>query len=186
VLAAPPLGRPDLAASRARHPSAGTGREPDRLGFPPVRCDACGYVDATPTTAVAAVRRVTDLALRLLAAAPSAHLFERVARLRDELHATANRVDRIRTDENAVVQPVRVHASTAATPVLAPAQLRCQLDHTTSRLVALLDEIAPQRPGTAGAGQGAATTIVSLLNGVLHGATHDLIDLLAATDAPSH
>jgi hypothetical protein len=186
VLAVVPRDRRDLAASRARHPSVTTGHEPDRLGFPLSRCDACGYADATPTNAVAAVRRVTDLALRLLAAAPTGHALERVARLRDELHATANRVDRIRSDQNAAVPPVRVHASTAATPELAPAQLRYQLNLTTSRLRALLDEVAPlHRPGTAGAGQEATTTIASLLNGVLHGATHDLIDLLAATAASS-
>ena len=56
------------------------------------RCDACGYVEVTPTCAAGAVRRVTALAHRALDGVPQRGTLDRVARYRDELHATANRV----------------------------------------------------------------------------------------------
>jgi hypothetical protein len=101
-----------------------------------------------------------------------------VARYRDELHATANRVDRIRSDARAVIQPVRVHAATAATSRLDPAQLRYQLDVTAGRLARLLGDLSLLHwRRSAQLGEAATTTIAALVGAVLHPATHDLLDL---------
>lgn len=164
----------DLAASRARHPSSATTVDA-AAGH---GCDACGYVEVTPVCAAGAVRRVTALAHRALDGVPPRGTLDRVARYRDELHATANRVERIRSDPRAVVQPVRVHAATAATSTLGPAHLRHQLDLTARRLSALLDELLPAHwRRTARLGEAATTTIPGLVDAVLHPATHDLLDL---------
>lgn len=178
----------DLAASRARHPSA-AGRPP------PVERDACvgcGYASAAPATAARSVADLVALARRLLAPGGAARnadgldrappagcaRFERVARLRDELHATANRVERVRLVDDPMIDAVRVRAARAVSAVLSPGQVLHQLDLVSDRLVEVLGALTPSEwRRVARLGEG-VITLGGLIDDVLHGARHDLLDLM--------
>ena len=104
---------------------------------------------------------------------------ERVARLRDEFHATANRVARFAVDDCPSVDPVRTTAPTAASAV-PPEQLLSQLDLTAGRLIAVLTPLAP-RDWTRTCLMGdRVVTLGELVERVLDGAAHDLLELLRA------
>lgn len=177
-----------LAASRARHPSAAGGP-------PPVERDACvgcGYASAAPATAARSVADLVALARRLLAPGGAARnadgldrpppagcaRFERVARLRDELHATANRVERVRLVDDPMIDAVRVRAARAVSAVLSPGQVLHQLDLVSDRLVEVLGALTPSEwRRVARLGEG-VITLDGLIDDVLHGARHDLLDLM--------
>lgn len=177
-----------LAASRARHPSA--------AGGPPLvereACVGCGYASAAPATAARSVADLVALARALLAPGGAARdddgldrpppagcaRFERVARLRDELHATANRVERFRLVDAPVIDAVRVRAARAASAVLSSGQVLHQLDLVSDRLVEVLGALTPgewRRVARLGDG---IITLGGLIDDVLHGARHDLLDLM--------
>lgn len=174
-----------LAASRARHPSSAC--DPPSVGHE--ACVGCGYVAADPGTATRSVSDLVALARRVLEPgnAPDRDLsgrlaptrFERVARLRDELHATANRVERFRLTAVPVIDVVRVHAARAATTMLSPGQILHQLDLVGDRLVAALGALTPgdwRRVGRVGDD---TITLGELIDDVVHAARHDLLDLVA-------
>ena len=154
--------------------------------------------ETTIDTAPAQVRELVAIARRLLApllgpALPlpdedgsrplgSAALI-RVARLRDEFHVTANRIASFDAYNDHVLSPVRVAGRTTTTAVLGPEQVLAQLEEAASRLIALL-ETRPARDLThvTRVGDG-LVTLGELVDRVLAGATRDLRELLAASDA---
>jgi hypothetical protein len=187
------LGRPHRSSTPALIADAHdesldeTGRRP------------CVSITTTAAGAPEAVRWLLTLANQLLRGSSDEerrHLLgrpttlewsplERVARLRDELHATANRVARFAVDDCPSVDPVRVTAPTAASVVLPPEQLLFQLDLTAGRLIALLTPLS-SRDWTRTCLMGdRVVTLGQLVERVLDGAAHDLIELLqAAPPAP--
>jgi hypothetical protein len=105
---------------------------------------------------------------------------ERVARLRDELHVTANRVARFAVAEHPVVDPVRITAPTAASSALGAEQLTVQLEVTAGRLIDLLGRLSPGDWSRTCRTGGRLVTLGELVDRVLDGATSDLLDLSPA------
>jgi hypothetical protein len=142
-----------------------------------------------------AVRRVIVLASQLLREAPGQHRDRpssestsnllRVARLRDELHVTANRVARFGDDEHPLLDPVLISAPTASSAVLARAPLLFQLDLTAGRLIRHLDALAAADWKRTGRMGDRVVTLGDLVEGVVHTGTHDLLDLLRAAPVPA-
>jgi RNA polymerase-binding transcription factor DksA len=183
-----------LAESRARHPSSARHDEEQHEST----CPACGSTSTTPADAAEAVRRLVALARRLLRGNSDEarrHLsgrpttldwspWERTARLRDELHVTANRVARFGVDDQPIVDPIRITAPTAAGAGLGPEQLLFQLDLSAGRLVALLGPLSEwDWTRTCQLGD-RLVTLGELVDRVLHGAVHDLLDLLQTAPVP--
>jgi hypothetical protein len=103
---------------------------------------------------------------------------ERVAMLRDELHATANRVERFRLTDDPVIDAVGVSPARAASAMLSPGQVLHQLDLVSDRLVEVLGALTPgEWRRVARLGEG-VITLGGLIDDVLHGARHDLLDLM--------
>lgn len=173
-----------LAAGRARHPSAAKASPADDVD----RCAGCGYEPVRPPTAVRAVTGIVDLARALLdpmlgsgnhpPAAREKAMVGRVARLRDELHATTNRVERFGLMHRPSIDAVRVRTPTAATAVLAPGQVLHQLDLVAARLVAVLHAQAPSDWHRVADMGDSTVTLSRLVDDVLHPAHHDLLDLV--------
>jgi hypothetical protein len=177
-----------LAASQARHRSS-VGR--CRTHDPPT-CPACGSASTTADNAPDAVRRLVGLARELLGGGSDEQRrnvdgrpptvdesrLERIARLRDELYATANRVARFGLEEHPVVDLVRITGPTATSAALGPAQLLFQLDMSARRLIALPEPLSSHDwTRTGGMGE-RVVTLGDLVDRVLHGASHDVLDLL--------
>jgi hypothetical protein len=141
-----------------------------------------------------AVRRVVVLARQLLHEDSGQHRdrpssehtssLRRVARLRDELHVTANRVARFGDDEHPVLDPVRVMAPTASSAALAPAHLVFQLDLTAGRLAGYLDALVAADWSRTGRMGDRVVTLGDLVEDVVHTGTHDLLDLLHPAPVP--
>jgi hypothetical protein len=177
---------PAAAASRARHPSVARSDSPDEA-----RCPACGGTTVTAGTAVAAVTETVALARSLLedAAQVSDALMgrrlERVAQLRDELHALGNRLARVQADDVDEPPAVWIGTATAATRAMSPPQLLHELDRSARRLMIWMSVLPPdawQRPLALAGSKAAAARLVER---VLHDATHDLLDLVHAERHPS-
>ncbi len=100
----------------------------------------------------------------------------RVARLRDELHVTANRVCRFRDDAHPVVDPIRITAPISGSR--APAQLIFQLDLTAGRLVAHVDALSDDGWTRSGKVGGEFVTLGEVVERVLQRSTHDLLALV--------
>lgn len=178
-----------LAESGARHPSSARHDEERHE----TTCPVCGSTSTTPADAAEAVRRLVALARRLLrgesdearrhlSGRPTTFdwsLWERTARLRDELHVTANRVARFGVDDHPIVDRIRITASTAA-GALGPEQLLFQLDLSAGRLIALLGPLSDWDWTRTCHLDGRLVTLGELVDRVLHGAVHDLLDLLHA------
>lgn len=179
----------DLAQSGARHPSSARREHvPEELS-----CPACGSTPTTPADAPEAVQRVVALARELLRggseakrrrrldrpATPDRAGLERVARLRDELHATANRVARFGVDRHPIVDPARITAPTDAS-VLAPEQLLFRLELTAGRLITLLEPLSSRDWARTGYVGDRPVTLGDVVDRVVHGAAHDLLDLVGA------
>jgi hypothetical protein len=155
-------------------------------------CPACGSTSTTPADAAESVRRLVALARRLLRGnSDEAHRhlssrpatvdwsrWERTARLRDELHVTTNRVARFGVDDQPIVDPIRIAGPTAAGAGLGPEQLLFQLDLSARRLIAVLGPLSEWDWTRTGQLGGRLVTLGELVDGVLHGAVHDLLDLL--------
>ena len=175
-----------LLESQARHPSSARYPEAPRE----VPCSKCGWRSTTVVDAVDVVRRLAVLASHLLHEdaeqhhdRPSSELtsrLQRVARLRDELHVTANRVARFGDEENPFLDPVRITAPIASSAVLAPAHLLFQLDLTAARLVGHLDALSAADWTRTGRMGDRVVTLGGLVGDVVHTSTHDLLDLLHA------
>jgi hypothetical protein len=103
---------------------------------------------------------------------------DRVARLRDELHATANRVTRFGVEEHPLVEPIRIPAPRATNTVLGPEQLLFQLGLSANRLVALIEPLTPRDWVRTGRVGDRLVTLGEIVNGVLRRAYHDLLQLL--------
>lgn len=158
------------------------------------RIDAGGYgTSTTAADAPDAVRRLVALAGQLLREDPRqeglhpggspdqlAAPLQRVARLRRELHVTANRVARFGVDEHPILDPVRVSAPIASSAGLAPGRLLFQLDLAAGRLVALLDALSADDWTRAGRMGDRVMTLGELVERVLHTGSHDILDLLHA------
>jgi hypothetical protein len=130
-----------------------------------------------------AVRRLLALAGDVLRRGADEAALQRVARLRDELHVTANRVARFDLDEHPSVDPVRVMAPTAASSLLTPEQLVFQLELTAGRLINLLDPLTPRDwARTCRVGDG-SLTLGALVHQVLDQAVDDLVDLRRSAPA---
>jgi hypothetical protein len=71
----------------------------------------------------------------------SAHAARRVARLRNELHVTANRVARFGFDAHPTVDVVRIPPTTAAGALLAPSVVLYRLGLTVDRLARLIGRL---------------------------------------------
>lgn len=181
----------ELAASRARHPSAACA--PTSVGTD--ACAGCGYVAAGPSTAARAVSDLVVLARRVLelgdeaddlsgrVAASAGARFERVARLRDELHATANRVERFRLTDVPMIDLVRVHATRAATMMLSLGQILHQLDLVGDRLVVTLGALTPAEWRRVARVGDDTITLGGVVDDVVHAARHDLLELVAVGGA---
>jgi hypothetical protein len=110
---------------------------------------------------------------------------ERLARLGDELHATANRVARFVVDEHPVVDPVRVMKASIAGAALAPEWVLFRLDFTAERLRAALEPLSAVDWARIGQMDNRLVTLGEVVDGVLHGAVHDVLDLIRpASDRP--
>ena len=141
-----------------------------------------------------AVREIVALAGDLLRDGPGQDLpsipaselalrVNRVARLRNELHVTANRVAEFSYEEHPRLDAVRITASTASVPALVAPRVLVQLDLTAARLIKYLDALSAtdwKRTGRAG---DELVTLGELVDDVVHTARHDLLDLMHA--APS-
>jgi hypothetical protein len=176
-----------FAESQARHPSS--VRRDWTHDVPP--CPACGSASTTAGNAPDAVRRLVGLARQLLGGGSDERRrnvegspprvdesrLGRIARLREELYATANRVARFGLHEHPVVDLVRITGSTATSAALGPAQLLGQLDMSASRLIGLLEPLSP-RDWTRTGGMGErVVTLGDLVDWLLHAASHALLDL---------
>ncbi|MGE3447806.1 MAG: hypothetical protein AB7H92_09535 [Microbacteriaceae bacterium] len=183
-----------LAASQARHPSAAQRSLPvEHSG-----CVGCGYQAADPVSAARSVSDLVVLARRALDPGEAAGgvdgpgrpspagcaRFERVARLRDELHATANRVERFRLTDDPVIDAVRVRAARAASAMLSPGQVLHQLDLVADRLVQVLGALTPGEWRRVGRIGDSVITPGGLIDDVIHAARHDLLDMAAVEGAP--
>ena len=154
-----------------------------------VACSACVSGPMTAADAKTAVQRVVVLANHLLREEPGqcpppnalGARQRRVARLRDELHVTANRVARFGYDENPFLDPVRITAPTASSAVLAPGQLLCQLQLTAARLIEHLDALSTADWMRTGRMGDQVVTLGNLVEGLVHTGTHDVLDLLQGT-----
>lgn len=128
--------------SQAGHPSS--VRDPKAR----TACSRCGPISMTVTEAPDAVRRLVDLADQLLCRDLDQPLIEvnsppqRVARLRDELHITANRIVSFGDDEHPLLDPVRITVPLAGSSALAPAHVRFQLHVSAGRLLDHLDALS--------------------------------------------
>jgi hypothetical protein len=105
---------------------------------------------------------------------------ERVARLRDELHATANRVARFAVDDLPIVDPARTTTPTDAS-MLAPEQVLSRLELTAGRLITLLEPLSAREWARTGRMGDRLVTLGEIVDRVVHGAAHDLLDLLGST-----
>jgi hypothetical protein len=77
-----------------------------------------------------------------------------------------------------VIDAVRVRAARAASAVLSPGQVLHQLDLVSDRLVQVLGALTPgEWRRVARLGEG-VITLGGLIDDVLHGARHDLLDLM--------
>lgn len=92
---------------------------------------------------------------------------------------TANRVARFGVDDHPIVDRIRITASTAA-GALGPEQLLFQLDLSAGRLIALLGPLSDWDWTRTCHLDGRLVTLGELVDRVLHGAVHDLLDLLHA------
>ena len=182
----------ELIESQARHPSSAT--EPRAVGD--AMCPACGWGPTTAAAAPDAIRRLVILARAALGGAEDvtidrerraldqASCFERVARLRDELHVTANRVARFEIDGAPTLSPVRIAASTAASATLAPGILVAHLDLSAARLIALV-QARPDAWDKVGRMGDTAVTAGDLVNAVVHGGLHDLLNCVHDSSSPA-
>jgi hypothetical protein len=137
------------------------------------------------------VRRLVALANRLLGAGPDGEgrrvvgrptldrsRLDRVARLRDEFHATANRVARFAVDDCPNVEPVRITAPSVASTILPPTQLLSQLHLTASRLIRMLTPLSSGDWTRTCLMGGRVVTLGDLVGQVLDGAARDMLELL--------
>lgn len=183
-----------LVDSRARHPSAARSQE----SHAEFACPRCGSTSTTAGNASDAVRRLVALANHLLREDPQqdgqhpggspeqlAARLQRVARLRRELHVTANRVARFGVDERPILDPVRVSTPIASSAGLAPGRLLFQLGLAAGRLVALLDALSVDDWTRAGRMGDRLMTLGELVEPVLHTGSHDILDLLHASPRSS-
>jgi hypothetical protein len=95
--------------------------------------------------------------------------------LRDELHVTANRVERFNVDEHPIIDSVPA-VPAAAGRVLAPEQLLFQLDLTVGRLAALLEPLSEDDWKRTARSGSEFVTLGEVLEAVLHRGVHDLVD----------
>ena len=143
-----------------------------------------------PEVAAEAVRRILEVAREILSGRdlgagrtrrrPNPVALERVARLRDELHVTANRVARFGVVAHPRVDPVRIKAPLAASAVLAPARLLHQLELSVIRLGNLLNGLTPDQWEQRGRVGEAWVSLGDLVDEVIGGALVDLLDLRVA------
>jgi hypothetical protein len=105
---------------------------------------------------------------------------QRVARLSDELHITANRVARFGYDEHPFLSSDRVTAPAATRAVLGPGPLLFQLDLTATRLLGHLDTLSAADWMRTGRMGDRIVTLGELVSGVVYAGIHDLLDLLGA------
>jgi hypothetical protein len=103
---------------------------------------------------------------------------DRLARLSDELHATANRVARFAVDEVPIVDPVRILKASTAGAELAPEGVLFRLDVTAERLMAALEPLSGLDWARSGRMDDRRTTLGEVVDGVLHGAAHDVLGLM--------
>ena len=161
-----------LLQCRSRHPSSARHKPPTGGRT----CPACGWAPLTFSDAPDAVRRLLALASHLLVEGASTAHWARVARLRDELHVTANRVERFNVDEHPIIDSVGIAVPAAAGVVLEPEQLLFQLDLAVGRLAALLEPLSEDDWRRRGRSGSAFVTLGELLETVLHQGIHDLVD----------
>jgi len=178
-----------LRQPRGRRPSATRSQE-SPAGLV---CPRCGSTSTTAADAPDAVRWIVALAGQLLREDPQheglhpggspeqlAARLQRVARLRRELHVTANRVARFGVDEHPILDPVQVSTPIVSSAGLAPGRLLFQLDLAAGRLVALLDVLSADDWTRAGQMGDRLMTLGELVERVLHTSAHDILDLLPA------
>lgn len=153
----------------------------------------CGSASTTAARAADVVRQLLTMAAALLADDRQGERAqigrpmklrrsraERVARLRDEMHVTANRVARFDVEEFPLVDPVQIERPAASSAALAPAQVLVRLELAAGRLGALLDRL-PAGAWSRGCRMGARqVTLGELVDLVLCSAIEDLIDLQQA------
>jgi hypothetical protein len=168
--------------SIARHPS--TARRHNDVD---VACPVCGWRSTTAAEAPEAIQRLVLLARRALdhrgsdgcdvpGRMPSRSAVERVARLRDEIHITANRVARFHLEEHPVLSRVWIDAPVVGCVTLAPGALVSQLELSAARLVQVVQACSVHDGNRTARMDGADVTIEDLLNSVLHTSVHDLLD----------
>lgn len=171
----------------ACHPSAAD----DRVGRAELVPARRGLTSITAADAPDAVRRLVALVRQLLggeherdrplgASTELAWRLQRVTRLRDELHVTANRVARFRVEEHPSLDPAHPAAPITAGAVLAPEQVLYRLGLTAGRLVTLLEQLPAGDWSRTGRMGDRLMTLGELVERVLHTATHDVLDLLHA------
>jgi hypothetical protein len=104
----------------------------------------------------------------------------RVARLRNELHVTANRVARFGFDEHPILDRVRTPATTAVGGMLAPHLLLVRLDLTVDRLVGLLGLLDVDDWSRVGRIGNRQVTLGAIVDEVVQRGFDDLLGLLHA------
>ena len=176
----------DLAASRARHPSSigfDESLDPNsRSGVPPVPdvAAAVGHLLALAKVLLLAPLGEGPRRPAATASASRGARLERVARLRDELHVTANRIARLDADDDRIIEDLHVAAPASAAGPLVPEHLLVRLELTAARLVALASALSEDDWMRTAEGGDRLVPFGEVVAEVLDAALQDLHDLVDA------
>jgi hypothetical protein len=160
-----------MAANRRRHPSSAIEGVPPRAQS----CPTCGFVPPTRREIPGALRALFTEWQRAIDCGDPA-LIEGAARLRDELHAIANRVARVLTAPGASVSRVRIHAPTALAGASDRGLVLVLLGSSADRLADITDTMDPDQWELFGCVGSSFVTIAELVLMPLH-ASHRRLSL---------
>jgi hypothetical protein len=130
-------------------------------------CNECGFRPPDRVAAASALRSLgAEWASALEAADPA--VGPQAARVRDELHAVANRVARLLDTPGAELPPVRVQPAGARSRSV-PGELRGALLHVEAeRLAEVVEGLSPEEWRVSGRIGGSPVTIAELVAAPLH------------------
>jgi hypothetical protein len=155
----------ELLASQGRHPSshiAGSGSG----------CDACGFTPLARGDIADALRKLPVAWQEALRSDPT--FVEPAARLRDELHAVTNRVERVLDEPDTSLASVTIHAPTALATPTSRDVLVSLLHLSANRLADLVESLSTDAWEMRGHVDEGTVTVRELAQVPLHHSHRDL------------
>lgn len=144
-------------------------------------CMSCGFEPPTRARAATELRSLSAVWVSALQTSDSV-VHERAAKLRDELHAIANRVGRLLETPGALLPPVRIQAPTAVSGAIPPELRGALIRVAVDRLAELVDRLRRADWRVSGRLGDTSVTIGELVAEPLH-SSHRHLACLAATCA---